>query len=267
MKITTLIENHVCNERLMAEHGLSILIETTSKKILFDTGQTGKFISNAGYLGIDVSEIDDVVISHGHYDHTGGLYEFIKHNKKAVIHIKKETFNKKFRANKKDYIGIPYEYELFSSRINYIKEKTMICNGVYIIPEIKIYDKNDLHYGDLLVERNGKFEIDNFSEEQFLVIEKDGYVSVISGCSHNGIINILETAKNVFAMPLNLVLGGFHTDNAENSIMEPIINCFKKFDPQSIGVSHCTGIEKFSILKNRIGEKIFYNYTGKIINI
>ncbi len=100
MKITTLIENLVYKRGLFSEHGLSIYIETSNKKILFDTGQSGLFLENAKTLGISIDEIDAVVLSHGHYDHTGGLYLFLEKNSKAKIYAKRGIFTPKFNSHR-----------------------------------------------------------------------------------------------------------------------------------------------------------------------
>jgi len=113
MKIITLIENHVNSPGLVAEHGLSLYIDTGNKKILFDTGQSGLFIQNAQKLGIDIREIDLLVISHGHYDHTGGLYQFLEVNKKATVYAKKEIFTPKY-SGKTRFIGTQPNEELLA---------------------------------------------------------------------------------------------------------------------------------------------------------
>lgn len=95
MRIVTLIENLVYKQGFIAEHGLAIFIETENRKILFDTGQSGLFLQNAQKLGIAIDDIDGLVLSHGHYDHTGGLYPFLEKNSKAKIFAKKRHFHSK----------------------------------------------------------------------------------------------------------------------------------------------------------------------------
>lgn len=105
MKIITLIENVVNNGNLLAEHGLSLYITTNNRKILFDTGQSGLFIQNAEKLGIDIADVDILVLSHGHYDHTGGLQAFLEINYKATVLAKKDIFFPKY-SGKTRYIGM-----------------------------------------------------------------------------------------------------------------------------------------------------------------
>jgi 7,8-dihydropterin-6-yl-methyl-4-(beta-D-ribofuranosyl)aminobenzene 5'-phosphate synthase len=267
MKLITLIENHVHDEFLTAEHGLSIYIETKKRNILFDTGQTGNFIKNSIILGIDISKVDDLVISHGHYDHTGGLHEFIKINKKAAIHIKEESFFEKYRSNKNDFIGIPFDRKIFGNRLNITEETIQITEDVFIIPKINIYNDNDLHYDKMLIKRNTGFFPDDFADEQFLVLKNKGKISIISGCSHNGITNIVETAKNIFNQPIDTVIGGFHLMKESDESIKFITAYFENLNPRLIAVSHCTGVEKYSYLKRIFGNKVVYNYTGNILEI
>ncbi len=145
MRIMTLIENLVYKQGLLAEHGLSYYIETGHKKILFDTGQSGSFLVNAKMLGIDILDIDAVIISHGHYDHTGGLYSFLKVNHKAKVYIKKEAFNPKFHGTEK-FIGIVYDPLLLDARIEYVSGITEIDKDIFIMPDIPVRNPLDTNF-------------------------------------------------------------------------------------------------------------------------
>ncbi len=267
MKITTLIENVVYDQGLTGEHGLSLYLESGDKKILFDTGQTGNFIDNSVNLGVDIGAVTDLVISHGHYDHTGGIVEFIRHNKQAIIHIKKEAFDKKYRSNKTDFIGIPFEVGLVKERLNFIDKITEIATGLFVMPDIVITESDDLHYDGMFIKTENEFEPDRFNDELFLTVVHDSKISIISGCSHNGITNICNTAKNNFNLPFSHIIGGFHLKKSGEEQLSLINDYFRMIDPVKIGVCHCTGIEKYGILKSVLGKKVFYNYTGKTIII
>ncbi len=267
MQIVTLIENMVYDQGLTAEHGLSLYLESGNKKIVFDTGQTGNFVNNAVRLGVDISTVTDLVISHGHYDHTGGILNFIKNNNHAKIHIKRQAFIKKYRTNKTDSIGIPFDPDFISERINFIDKKTEISSGVFIMPEIIIYEPEDLHYDGMFIKNADQFIPDKFDDELFLAVVNEEKLTIVSGCSHNGIINICETAANQLNLKFNTILGGFHLMNSNEAHIRLLSEYFKKINPEKIGVCHCTGIDKFAILKNILGKKVFYNYTGKKIII
>ncbi|HOV13321.1 MAG TPA: MBL fold metallo-hydrolase [Spirochaetota bacterium] len=266
MRIVTLIENLSYKQNLVGEHGLSIYIETDKKKILFDAGQSGLFVNNAKYMGIDLSQVDDVVISHGHYDHTGGLYAFLKENKKAKIHIKESAFQNKYRGQEK-YIGFPYNINLFEDRFNFITEITQIDDEIYIIPEIEIFNEEDTHFTNMKIKNRYTVKEDEFTDEQFILIKNSSEISIITGCSHRGITNIIETGKKESDLPINLIMGGFHFDKEEDEKIKKIINYFESINPKKIGFSHCSGIEAFSLFKERMKDKVFYNYTGNEIRI
>ena len=314
MKITTLIDNLTYGKNFVGEHGLSILIENDKKKILFDTGQSGNFIKNANLLGIDISDIDSVVISHGHYDHCGGIMEFVKYNKKAKIYIKKEAFYNKYKIKKyngekidtenavtkdidtenidtkdidinyvgindinnekkakedevKEFIGIPFNKSLIEERIVYTDNELFISDNINIISNIKIYDEFDTHFEGMFVEIDGKIYQDEFYDEQFLVINHNDRLILISGCSHRGISNIVRNAINKYKLPIDYLIGGFHLMNENQIKVEKTINLLNGLNIKNIGVSHCSGIESLALIKSLIKTNLFYNYTGNIIVI
>lgn len=266
MKIITLMDNLVYDKNLVSEHGFSLYIEMNNKNILFDTGQSGNFIKNADVLNVDISKIDHCIISHGHYDHTGGLLEFIKYNKKAKIYLKEECLSTKYKL-KKEYIGIPFNKNIFENRLVFTNDIVEILKDIFIMPEIRIYYKEDLHFKNTFIKDKNKFIHDEFLDEQFLVIKNNDFLTIISGCSHNGITNIIQTTIDYFNLPVEMVLGGFHLKDEKEETIVKIAEKLNEFNIKKIGVSHCTGIDKFSILKNTLGNIIFYNYTGKNIEI
>lgn len=265
MKIVTIIDNLVYDSKLTAEHGFSLYLEKDNKKILFDTGQTGRFINNAKILGINISDIDAVVLSHGHYDHTGGLLEFVKYNRKAWIYAKKDIFLEKYKDHNQ-YIGIPFDQTLFSDRMVFIDKTTEFGEDIFIVPEITIFNQNDTHFDNMLIKKGDTYHPDEFLDEQFLVVKKSNSLIIITGCSHRGVTNIIKAAVDYFNLEVEMLIGGFHFRSKNDEYVEKIIDNLKKFNIQNIGVSHCTGVDKYCLMKKRFGEKVFYNYTGKIIN-
>lgn len=265
MKIITLIDNLVYDRYLIGEHGFSVLIENGKEKILFDTGQTGNFIYNAKMLGIDISDVDSVVISHGHYDHTGGLMEFVKFNKRAKIYIKREAFYKKNK--KKEFIGVPFNKSIIEERIIYTDGEVPLSGEITIISDIKIYNTIDTHFEDMFINEDDRYVIDEFDDEQFLVINNNNRLTIISGCSHRGISNIIRTAIDRFNLPIDYVIGGFHLRNEDHKKVEDIIHLLEGFNINNIGISHCTGIGYLNLIRNLINANVFYNYTGNVIKL
>ncbi|MDP4185683.1 MAG: MBL fold metallo-hydrolase [Bacteroidota bacterium] len=265
MKITTLIENLVYINGLYAEHGLSFLIDTGTEKILFDTGQTDAFMHNARKLGIDIADIDKVVISHGHYDHTGGLYSFLQENTKARVFIKKEAFTPKYKEENSQ-IGITYDPMLLDGRIEYVERTIEIAGGIFILPSIPLSNPADTNFNHFKIRAHNRFVNDTFEDELFVVIRHNNKISIISSCSHRGITNICNEAIKQFNLPVQLILGGFHLKGSTdihqyNSIKQ----YFEKIVPDSIGVCHCTGVEKFADLLTTCSSQVFYNSTGNQI--
>ena len=208
MRIVTLIENTVSKKDLVAEHGLSFFIEHEEANMLFDSGQSKNFAFNAEILGIDIASIDILILSHGHYDHTGGLAHFIENNEKAKIIIKKEALWLKFKNDKS--IGMSKLINVENPRFIFAGEITEIVNGVYIFPETKPFFPIDKHISGFYTQHNEEIIQDEFLDELFIAFKSDTGISILSSCSHNGITNMTETAKKYFNYPIINIIGGFH---------------------------------------------------------
>lgn len=265
-KITTLIENCVYLHHLRAEHGLSIFIETPTHKILLDTGASDLFITNARILGIDLRDVDYLILSHGHGDHTGGLHHFLKLNDKAKVICKREILIPKFKNGIEN--GIKNISTLNLNRFVFINQQTGLVPGVFVFPDIEIINKEDTHFETFFI-KPGNINIqDTFDDELALAIVTPYDLSVISSCSHRGITNIMQTIRKSFPDLLcNLVLGGFHIRNADENKFHIIESYFKKDMPNHIGICHCTGIDKFGLFQQQFKQQAFYNNLGNVIKI
>lgn len=263
-KITTLVENCVYGRKLQAEHGLSLYIETPEYKLLFDTGASDLFIRNARFLHIDLAQVDYLILSHGHSDHTGGLDSFLKINSRAEVVCKKEVFTPKFKDDREN--GIRQSDSFDVSRFHFIDKQTELFPGCYLFPDIKITNPEDTHFERFYIKREGEKLPDTFQDELALAIVTPLGVSVLSACSHRGITNIMRTVEAALPnQPFESVLGGFHIHTAEERKYRTIADYLQNNMPHHLGVCHCTGVDKYACFHHDFGDKVFYNYTGNII--
>ena len=213
MKIVTLLENTACDAGLCAAHGLSLYIETPKHKILFDMGPDARFLDNAKKLGVDLSAVDIAVLSHGHYDHGGGLRAFCEINSQADIFIHTDAFGDFYaveEGKEPRYIGLDPELWELESRIvptsEFVKlddELTLFSNEPEVFPALAASAK--LH-----VETPEGLRPDPFTHEQNLLVTAWGKSVLFAGCAHRGIVNILAAAKERLGRLPDAVFGGFH---------------------------------------------------------
>ena len=269
MIIKTLLENTSVSDEFKVEHGLSLYIETRKHKLLFDVGHTGKFAENAQKLGVDLSEVDLVVISHGHYDHGGGLKTFLGINSKAKIYLNKRAFEKRY-ARRPDgvtaYIGLDEEL-LPNERFIFVDDKLVIDDELELFSNVKAKRLNPSGNQDLLMESGTSLVQDDFAHEQNLIIKEDGKTLLLAGCAHNGIVNIIDHFQMAKKGLPSHVIGGFHLYNrARDEYEDPVlINQIGEYlnnTGSKYYTGHCTGIEPYKRLKEIMGERVEYLATG-----
>ena len=261
IKVTTLVENYVKGRGVVAEHGLSMLIEVEDNLLLFDTGASNLFVENAVALRKCIKEVDYLILSHGHSDHTGGLKTFLDINKKAKIICKSSILIPKYRGTRENGICNIDEKEL--DRFIFIDELAEVVKGVYAFPNIEIKNYNDTHFSNFeLMTKNGRIP-DSFNDELAVVIENEDKISILSACSHRGITNIINAVRGYFpSHKFNYLVGGFHlVDSSYEDVI--LISDFLRNDmPEHIGVCHCTGLDGYAVFRNEFKENVFYNYCG-----
>ncbi len=275
MKITVLTENtRLKNSDLIAEHGISLFIEKNGYKILFDTGGPHESaIKNASKLGIDLSKVDAVVISHGHDDHTGGLLKFFQINPKAQVYLKKEALGSYYsrRPEGEKYIGMDSKIpEKYSERLYFVDKTLEIAQDIFLVPNIKKDFPIPCSNHVLFKKINGNLVRDDFKQELFMLIENNNDLTVFTGCGHNGIKNIINTAKEVFSgKKISAVIGGFHLqagartfEVAKKEEIEEMAQWLKSEVTGQIYTGHCTGERGFDIMKPILKDKLKSIYTG-----
>lgn len=263
MKVTTLIENTACCEGLVFEHGLSLYIETGGHRILFDAGQTGAFADNAEKLGVDLSTVDFAILSHGHYDHSGGLKRFLECNKTAPIYLHRDAFLPHFNATGK-YIGLDPELKK-SHRLIYTEDYMEIAEGITLY---SCNDREQPYVADscgLCVEVNTQRLPDDFRHEQYLLIEEDGKKICFSGCSHKGVLNVSQWFHP------DVLIGGFHFSGVDTQgegaafLTEAARRLLQ--EPTTYYTGHCTGAAQFVLMQKIMGERLQMISTGAVFSV
>lgn len=266
MKVTVLMENYAPGAGFVAEHGFSCLIETDSgEAILFDTGPSGNFIRNAEILSIDLSSVTCAAISHGHYDHTGGLPAFLDTNGRASIYAKPQIVHPKFRGKRS--IGLPFDSGRLNGRLIPCEKTVEIHADVFLLPDIELFHPGETRFENFTVRIENQPKPDVFLDELFLVIRHSDSISIITGCSHRGVTNIIETAQKNFQLPVRNLIGGFHLKRLETVEMDGVMERIASYDIGTIATGHCTGIEGFALLKAKLGNRVLYAHTGKTIEL
>lgn len=274
MVITTLVENTSLLKEFKCKHGLSLHIKTNKHNILFDLGSNGLFIENAIKLNIDISDVDILVIYHGHKDHGGALKLFLQHNSKAKIYINKDAFNKYYTSvlgALKFYVGLDDRLQ-FNERIIFTEDIFQIDEDICLFSNVpKKYETSNLN-DSLFIKIDGKYYKDDFTHEQSLLIRENDKYILIAGCAHKGIVNIIDKAEEIMDSNLSTVIGGFHLFNPVNKkseSLEFISNIAKNLNNKNtiFYTCHCTGNKAFNILKENLKDKIMYLSTGQVIEL
>ncbi|MCR1950809.1 MBL fold metallo-hydrolase [Clostridium sp. DSM 100503] len=274
MVITTLVENTSVSKEFKCKHGLSLYIKTDKHNILFDLGSNGLFIENAIKLNIDISDVDIVIISHGHKDHGGALKLFLQHNSKAKIYIHKDAFNKYYTSvlgALKFYVGLDDRLQ-FNERIVFTENIFEVDESLCLFSNVPKKYETASSNNSLFIKIDGKYYKDDFTHEQNLLIKENDKYILIAGCAHKGIVNIVEKAEEIMASNISTVISGFHLFNPVNKKSESlefisnIVKCLNNKDTVFY-TCHCTGNKAFNILKENLRDKIMHLSTGQVIEI
>ena len=299
MKIQILVENSVRKRGLQAEHGLSLWLEiddidleerspssaqlktpATSRAsetkhntenetchILFDTGQTDLYVHNAQKMGIDLSKADRLVLSHGHYDHSGGLpfYPCWEHGPRLIAHPAAfQTQIKTGEDGRSENIGPPWQQADFPDIVRHIVPNTHTlqisdcCYACANIPATRSFE----------MEAAKQFMIKGISDEQFLVIDRPHGLVVIVGCSHPGIISCLDFAEKCFpGKSIAAVIGGMHLADVSQERLNLTVQAFEDKAIPMLVPLHCTGTQAIHFMHNKLGDRVHLAQTGDVLEI
>jgi 7,8-dihydropterin-6-yl-methyl-4-(beta-D-ribofuranosyl)aminobenzene 5'-phosphate synthase len=283
VKITVLSENTSGTEEgLLAEHGLTLYIEKDSQHILFDTGQNSPvLVNNALRLGIDLTQIDAIVISHGHSDHAGGLGTVLGLNKREIpVHVHPLIFEDKYALDRKDDgssilrdIGVRFTrgyLESFGARFETSTEAHEIFPDVLLtgqIPRVTPFEEIS-PTTSLRVRRDGELISDHVLDEHSIIIRSDNGLILLLGCCHPGLINTIEYAMHITGETrFAAVIGGTHLMFHSAERLQQTLDALNKYDIRLIGTSHCTGSKANALIRAQFGERFMECNVGTVVTL
>ena len=271
MKIRVLIDN-ITKSELLKEWGLCIHIEYNGRKYLLDSGASSKFSKNAEALGISLSQVDFGVLSHAHYDHSNGMAEFFRLNKKAPFVLREtagETCYHHIIGFINKYIGIKRGWlKKFADRIVFASGKYKIEEGVYLLPHTTPGLEENGRKALLYIKENGRIVPDSFKHEQSLVFESEKDLVIFNSCSHGGADNIIKEAAAAFpGKKLYAIIGGFHLFCLPEDAVRAFARRVAETGIEHVITGHCTGQRAYEILREELDGKVQQMYSGMELEI
>ena len=278
MKIVNLIENTEGSTGCLCAHGLSFYVETTKHKLLVDLGPSEDTLKNAERLGIDLTQVDTVILSHSHYDHSGGILAFSRINSGAVIYMQESAGDDHYADDGESAGGERYRYIGIDKELMSLAQVKTIQGNHRIDDELELFivkertHKLPFTNKRLLIRKKGEYVRDDFRHEQYLVISVDEKKILISGCAHNGILSILDAYQEKYGSCPDAVISGFHlmkkTKYTEEELGEIVdIGRELKNYPTRFYTCHSTGEPAYKVMKDSMGEQLQYVRSGDEVTI
>lgn len=273
MRIFTLMEDTACAPDFVCEHGLSFYIETENRRLLFDMGQTNLFLKNAEALGIDLSKVDTAFVSHGHYDHGGGLAAFLDVNDHAPVYVHEKAFEPHFSHKPEGIRDIGLDTALETNpRLRRVAGVTQIDDRLTLFSDITGADCVPSGNRTLYERENGQYVPDRFAHEQSLIVREGDKAVLFTGCAHRGVVNICARAKALLGRDPDVVVGGMHLFSPSSGKSEPdekiraVASHLAQTDSRYY-TCHCTGPHAYDVLRGTLGERIAFLSAGSIVAI
>ncbi len=260
-KISIVVDNQA-GEGLVAEHGLSLWIETAGRHILFDTGQGSAIGKNAQIMGIDLGVTDFIVLSHGHYDHTGGVPQGLRRANKATLYCHPGSIYPRYsvcggtaKSLQMPHVTMAAIDKLPWEQIRWVQSPLMLADTVGLTGSIPRHTPFEDTGGTFFLDPKG-MRPDPMADELALWIKTDQGVIVCVGCAHAGIVNTLNHVQGLIGgMRIRAVIGGFHLLHADKSRLEQTIAALRSLSLDLLLPCHCTGARVVAEFGRVFGEK------------
>jgi 7,8-dihydropterin-6-yl-methyl-4-(beta-D-ribofuranosyl)aminobenzene 5'-phosphate synthase len=269
LRITVLVDDTARDSRLRSEHGLSFWIEAEGRKILFDTGQGQALEPNAQQLAVDLGQTDAIVISHGHYDHTGGLLRVLARSASAVVYIHPLAFESKYSRRERTRsrpIGIPEPVASAllegDHNLTFTRSPTRICSSVSVTGQVPRLTAFENRSGPFFLDEQCLRE-DIVADDQALYIESRNGLVVVLGCAHSGVVNTLDyVAKLTGRRSMHAVLGGMHLAEASEERIARTSAALDRYGVRLVAPCHCSGERAIAKLRSQLGERVVDCFAG-----
>lgn len=274
VRVSILVENTAPWVGLKGEYGFSAFVETGGRRYLFDTGSDDALFSNARKLGLDLRDIEAIILSHGHFDHTGALLKYLENYGSVKIYAHPGAFAQRPRITAQgiEEIGCPFSQDQLAAagaRFVLVDEFRQIGPDVYIsgpIPRLTEYEDVG-GKGSFKIVKNGVMVDDLIDDDLALIVKQAGGLLIISGCAHAGIINTIQHARRVTGVDRILAyIGGTHLMDAGKERLRKTAEALKAMDMEKLIVAHCTGFYAASFLHQELTERLIKAETGMIYN-
>lgn len=276
MRIVNLIENTEGTSGCTAAHGLSFYVETPKHRLLLDLGPSDETLRNAERLGIDLSEVDTVVLSHGHYDHSGGILGFLEINQKAKVYMQRSAVKAYYADDGADAPGGRYRYIGIDPKIVESGRVIYADGDLVIDEELSVFTVRNRSHGlpfsnkNLLLKTGETYIRDDFRHEHCLVISAEGKHILLSGCAHNGILSILDAYRERYGSDPDMAVSGFHlmkkTPYSDAELSE-VLNTAQELKTYrtKLVTCHCTGVPAYEAMKEILGGQLMYAHAGDTV--
>ncbi len=271
MLVTILVENYAA-ESDYAEWGFAALVEKNGKRILFDTGLSGEcLLKNSQHLAVDLKNIDAIVLSHGHDDHTGGLKTVLQHSNCKKIYAHPDVFLRRYSLQENgeyEDISFPFSQDYYEKTYGvefvFRDHFSEIVDDVFMTGVIPMTNKLEKLATNLVIkDHSGRYQQDQFLDDNSLVIRTEQGVVILFGCAHRGIVNIMEHVKKILKEPIYAIIGGTHLYRATDEHFKFVTQFIERENIRLICPAHCTGMDRIFDLKQFFKERVQPAFSGK----